>query len=481
MKVFCFLLFLFSFFHGQTQTTNFFFEEIQLDGEIVTWKTNKIREYSIIIDSTAFHSGRRSLKIKSTSENDSMKSGYFSQTMKINYEKAQKITINAFIRTENVHGKAGLWCRVLDEKDELIWYEDFFMQGKVIEGTKGWKMYSLPLLVDNKAKKLIFGGELRGKGAVWYDDFTVISNKKGSKPPMSIEKYIKHLKKTVKNNSIYSDSLDWKKIHQELQILSEGMEGLEDAPVLANYLLNKLREKGDNHSFLMNKIMTNAAFESNTDEGEPYAKMLDSNTAYLYIPGVSTLNDSILLNFAYKIQVLIKDLDSKYLIKTWVVDLRENTGGNMYPMIAGIGPLIGDGLAGYFISPKKEEKWFYKNGASWEDARLQVKIKQPYYLKNINIKIAVLIGENTASSGEMTAISFIGKSNVKLFGQETAGYITANEGYPLLDGSNLYLAVARVADRNKKIYLDGIKPDVRIDESADEIQVFNVIKEWLNE
>ena len=60
------------------------------------------------------------------------------------------------------------------------------------------------------------------------------------------------------------------------------------------------------------------------------------------------------LNYAIHIQNLIKSLDSNYNIKYWIIDLRENWGGDMYPMIAGLAPIIGEGTYGYFVLPKKE-------------------------------------------------------------------------------------------------------------------------------
>jgi carboxyl-terminal processing protease len=35
----------------------------------------------------------------------------------------------------------------------------------------------------------------------------------------------------------------------------------------------------------------------------------------------------------------------------WIVDLRRDLGGDFYPMLAGVGPLLGDGQAGSFVTP----------------------------------------------------------------------------------------------------------------------------------
>lgn len=96
-----------------------------------------------------------------------------------------------------------------------------------------------------------------------------------------------------------------------------------------------------------------------------------------------------------------------------------------------------------------------------------VRVANPYQLKNKAVKIAVLIGPKTGSSGEMTTISFIGKKNAKLFGAASGGYTTGNGMFKLSDGSNLLLASTYVADRNLKRYMKKISPDVIVNHGTD--------------
>ncbi len=76
----------------------------------------------------------------------------------------------------------------------------------------------------------------------------------------------------------------------------------------------------------------------------------------------------------------IAEQDSKNLLG-WIVDLRWNSGGNMWPMIAGIGPLLGNGTYGYFID-ENESSWGYQNGASVINGNPVVAISSPYKLLN---------------------------------------------------------------------------------------------------
>ena len=64
--------------------------------------------------------------------------------------------------------------------------------------------------------------------------------------------------------------------------------------------------------------------------------------------------------YARQIQNAISAADRDDLIG-WIVDLRSNGGGNMWPMIAGLGPILGEGPLGYFIGPTGSETvWEYR-------------------------------------------------------------------------------------------------------------------------
>ncbi|MGA7930969.1 MAG: S41 family peptidase, partial [Candidatus Sulfotelmatobacter sp.] len=54
--------------------------------------------------------------------------------------------------------------------------------------------------------------------------------------------------------------------------------------------------------------------------------------------------------FADKLHRLTVDLQAQKP-DSWIIDLRGNLGGNMWPMLAGIGLVVGEGDLGSFQSP----------------------------------------------------------------------------------------------------------------------------------
>ncbi len=165
----------------------------------------------------------------------------------------------------------------------------------------------------------------------------------------------------------------------------------------------------------------------------------------------------------------------------WVVDLSGNGGGNMYPMVAGIGPLVGNDILGYFIDPDGSETvWGYQSGFSYIGGTNNpvTTVTDPGEILDASTKVAVIIDNVTASSGEAAAISFIGRPNTRFFGTASCGLSTANITYPLSNDALFILTVSTMADREKTTYGGQIQPDETFENSAD-LQAR--IEEWLLE
>jgi len=143
----------------------------------------------------------------------------------------------------------------------------------------------------------------------------------------------------------------------------------------------------------------------------------------------------------------------------WIVDLRGNTGGNMWPMLASVGPILGDGVAGHFIDPVNQTSvWAYNDGAALLDGRVFATASNPYRLRQANPRVAVLLDDLVASSGEAIAIAFKARPNTRFFGGATCGVSTGNLSHPIGTGL-LVLTEVTMADRTKAPYGGRILPD----------------------
>jgi carboxyl-terminal processing protease len=311
--------------------------------------------------------------------------------------------------------------------------------------------------------KLLFSSLLFISIAVYSQSTEIKTSKK-------TQKFIDEVSKIIKNNSIYTDSLNWKEIAAQITALPmSGNDSIDHSSVI-QFFTKKLRQAGDKHSSFLTK-RTTAILRNNLKDLQPTGLYLEDGIGMIKVPAYMTFEQAKDVEFANTIRTEIKKLDTSHNITGWVVDLRQNMGGNMWPMLAGLNALIKDGTVGYFVSSKSNKKapWLSKSKAN------------DYKIKNTNTKIAVLIDSLTASSGEMAAISFIGLPNVKVFGLPSAGYTTANQTFQLPDGIRLLLAAKYVADRTEKPYLDKILPDVVIDNNPNTTvdETVEISKKWL--
>jgi carboxyl-terminal processing protease len=201
---------------------------------------------------------------------------------------------------------------------------------------------------------------------------------------------------------------------------------------------------------------------------------------YVNVPAFHGGNEVQMLAFADSLQFAIQELYNRN-IKGWIVDLRQNTGGNMAPMIAGLGPLFSSSKLGSLEDVNgNHNAWYYNNGKySWDDDSGWT-VTKPVTLVN-KFPIAVLTSNQTGSSGEAVAISFIGNKNTRSFGSPTWGLTTGNGSFDLADGSQIYLASTIMADRNRKKYYGQIEPDEKIlpGKSDTDDTVLNTAIKWL--
>jgi C-terminal processing protease CtpA/Prc len=165
--------------------------------------------------------------------------------------------------------------------------------------------------------------------------------------------------------------------------------------------------------------------------------------------------------YAERVQALIRELDQKKL-SGWIVDLRLNGGGNMWPMLAGIGPILGEGEVGGFVAARGASKWSYQDGQAMVNQNPVAKVGTVYRVKNENLPVVILTDEFTASSGEAVVIAFKGRAKTTFIGMPSRGVPTANSPFKLSDGAILNLTVALDADRTGKTYDSKIPPETEV-------------------
>jgi C-terminal processing protease CtpA/Prc len=224
-----------------------------------------------------------------------------------------------------------------------------------------------------------------------------------------------------------------------------------------------LRDLGDRHSsFATPPASTGGGGTPPPAPPPPAGRSLEGGIAYVYMPAFVSPASTEHVD-AY--HAVLRDLDAASPCG-WVVDVRLNPGGNMWPMLAGIGPVLGEGEVGRFVAPDGAvSRWWHRDGQAGfvppgGTASVLARVSAaPYRLKRPMPPVAVLTGPVTASSGEAVVTAFRGRPDTRSFGRSTAGLSTANLAYRLSDGAVINLTVSTFADRTGRVYGESIAPD----------------------
>lgn len=286
----------------------------------------------------------------------------------------------------------------------------------------------------------------------------------------------------VRQKAFRASAVDWPALEKDLDARADkALDAIDMLPIYRD-LLDAL---GDGHSFVQTdaaaldayrarhgedlyasssrKRSTSAFVGRREPSGEPLPLAGGKHARLVVIPamegGGARANASANALFA----AFSADVDASC---GYVLDLRGNTGGNVWPMLIGISPLLGDGLYGWERSADGSEQPYARleNGAAvvldGEYAGMAMARAEAWRpLDATAHPVALLLDDGTASSGEGVAVAFVGRPETRSFGQTSYGVASANEGILLADGVNLVVTTSMMRDRLGGVHPHGVEPD----------------------
>lgn len=287
-------------------------------------------------------------------------------------------------------------------------------------------------------------------------------------PSQAAEAYFEHATALIRQKHRNSLKADWTTILARARPMLAGAVGPADTYPAIREVLTML---GERHSFLLPP----AGIAPPRDARAPSAARAGSTASptwavvgkvgALRLPALNTFGpDGVTKGAAYTAAVRsgLLDMDKRRLCG-WIVDLRDNGGGNMWPMLKGLDPLLGTAPFGYFVQTDgSTQAWSRSAGNIFPAAEKLASNSPAFSLTHASAPLALLIGPATGSSGEMVAIALIGRKDVRVFGSASAGLTTGNKVYPLPDGAALVLTEVSVRDRAGRDYSGPIVPDEQI-------------------
>ncbi|NND62672.1 MAG: hypothetical protein HKN48_05715 [Flavobacteriaceae bacterium] len=281
--------------------------------------------------------------------------------------------------------------------------------------------------------------------------------------------------KSAKERSLYASEVNWDSLQTSLIKQYGSSTNMEQLKPALSEILNALR---DHHgSFFQNNqriaVFTNNENTRKTDrrsydseiwqqvnyDSSHEFKMLDDTTGYIKLVGIGPVD---IIAEAKKLREKFEKLAVQGATQ-WVLDLRYNGGGNMYPMLQSLTPLLGDGPIGCDSNLKGEKSFEreVKDGDFYYGEYLAIDLPESK-TKQSNAKVVVLLSRYTVSSGEIVATSFKGRANTCFVGEATGGYTTVTNFEPINEDLTMSISVAYYTDRNGKIYTENVTPDIEV-------------------
>jgi carboxyl-terminal processing protease len=281
----------------------------------------------------------------------------------------------------------------------------------------------------------------------------------------------------IKFNSIHRTTVDWKQVDKSFREQLKTAKSINDT---MNCFVTVLKSLNDVHSqiFLNNRFYGHyPSFDDSvlvwlkplndkaiSVTNKVYTQNIMKGIGYIRVPAFQIFDSKQINAYAQTLADSITKL-SKKSKKGFIIDLRLNGGGNIYPMLSGLSQLLGNQTVGYEtdINDSIIRIWEIKNGNFFIGGYQTTDIKVKPNPNLTKITIVVIIGPVTKSAGSMVAIGFKGRPNTYFIGEPTAdGYTTSNGYFQFASNLTLNFATNYVADRNKMVYKTTVNPDLTI-------------------
>lgn len=291
-----------------------------------------------------------------------------------------------------------------------------------------------------------------------------------AEPEPAAKTYLDYALELIRLHHRKSAQAEWPKLSAEAQAEIAAAQLPKDTYPAIRNVLTKLNEP---HSFLVEPSAVPGAPSGNINAQKapqavppmPMWEIEAKRFGVMTLPELNTLGEQGQkrgLEYTSKVREGLLTMD-KEEVCGWIIDLRQNGGGNMWPMLWGLDPLLGPSPFGAFLlADGRKEQWVRAKGHLFPTSENLPATPPNFALKHDKAPVAVLLGAKTASSGEMVAIAFVGRKDTRTFGHPTAGFTSANKVYPLSDGAFLVLTESSVSDRLGREYAGPIIPDEQV-------------------
>lgn len=268
---------------------------------------------------------------------------------------------------------------------------------------------------------------------------------------------------------IRSRDVDWAMLATQSQkwLGNPAGDGLPQAiAVMASHI------PSDKHSFVFRKPPSSRLVQSAV---RPVMVNVQHGWGYIKVPAMSGALGSPETEVADAVQKITTLVKSG--TRRWIIDLRGNYGGDLYPMLGSIAPLIGDGRRGYFLANDGSRAAFgVDSRGAYESKKndftnngVVVRLPNEFEFPPSPDRVFVIIDGSCASACEALAIGLSSLQYVTLIGQPTEGYATSNTVIPIDDQYSLALTVGFEENLANQVVYPKVLPKIYIPKTEDPV------------
>ncbi|GGV90986.1 peptidase S41 [Streptomyces massasporeus] len=284
----------------------------------------------------------------------------------------------------------------------------------------------------------------------------------------------------MEDKALRRDDVDWDEVRRTAFTEAGNAQRPSDTYRAIEAALGRL---GDGHSGFYDPKRTKKLHGDEQIRNPVEGRALAGRMGYLSLPGVQG-SEKVYQQYVREGRNAVAKANRPNACG-WVIDLRRNLGGNMWPMLAVVGPILGDGDVGSFVDADgKKTVWSIAKGSPrLDDDSTGWGTSPP--VGDGSAPVAVLTSRSTASSGEAVTVAFRGRPYTRSFGEDTTGVPTGNAEHRLSDGAILNLTEVKDADRTGRAYDSPIPPDQPVVDNlgrgGSKDPVLDAATQWLSE
>jgi len=369
--------------------------------------------------------------------------------------QGKEVRLAGKLRVNDGAGTAALWVRADGPEGRLA----FASSGRdPVRAGDGSLARELLLYIPASTISLKFGVTLNSAGHVEVEHL-MLTAEPAKSTGVSAHDMVAHALPLIRANALNAGNVNWSA--EETALLTPDLKGFpaQEAYGRIRQVLDAL---ADRHSRLETPEDA-LAYRQSAAATRPIEARPMQDIGYVLVPGLRGTDARAGAAFTAELCERIATL-APTSSRGWILDLRQDTGGNMWPMLNGLHALLGARDAGAFRD---------RDGVV---TRWRSRATRACGTNLSDSPVAVLVGPKTASSGEAVAVAFRARHGTRFFGQTTAGLATSNRAFALPDGGVLRLTTAAMLDRDGEAYPQGITPESFVPSDQDAIETAAV---WL--